>query len=78
MTSLRVGSPPVFQASGMKERSRRFRAAFTRLPRQGLAVIVLSNLDRAALDSIVAGIAVKRAPELMPAALQRWTESSLK
>jgi D-alanyl-D-alanine carboxypeptidase len=55
-----------------------FRAAYTRLPRQGLAVIVLSNLDRAALDSIVAGIAVRYAPELMPAALQRWTESSLK
>jgi len=55
-----------------------FRAAYTRLPKQGLAVIVLSNLDRAALDSIVAGIAVRYAPELMPAALQRWTESSLK
>ena len=55
-----------------------FRAAFTRLPKQGLAIVVLSNLDRAALDSIIAGIAVRFAPELLPAALQRWQESSLK
>jgi CubicO group peptidase (beta-lactamase class C family) len=55
-----------------------FRAAFTRLPKQGLAIAVLSNLDGAALDSIVAGIAVRFAPEVLPAALQRWQESSLK
>jgi CubicO group peptidase (beta-lactamase class C family) len=55
-----------------------FRAAYGRLPKQNLAVIVLSNLDRAALDSIVAGIAVRYAPEIMRAALQRWEASSLK
>ena len=55
-----------------------FRAAFTRLPQHHLSVIVLSNLDRAALDSIVAGIAVHYEPSLMPAALRRWEPSSLK
>jgi len=55
-----------------------FRAAFARFPKHGLAVIVLSNLDRAALDSIVAGIAVRYVPELKPAALQRWSESALR
>src|SRR4030095_11819023 len=55
-----------------------FRAAYGRLPKQNLAVIVLSNLERAALDSIVAGIAVRYAPEIMPAALRRWEASSLK
>jgi hypothetical protein len=51
---------------------------FTRFPNHGLSVIVLSNLDGAALDSIVAGIAVRYVPELMPAALKRWQESALK
>jgi CubicO group peptidase (beta-lactamase class C family) len=55
-----------------------FRAAFTRLPKNGISVIVLSNLARAALDSIVAGIAVHYKPELMPAARRRWEESALK
>jgi D-alanyl-D-alanine carboxypeptidase len=55
-----------------------FRAAYTRLPKHGLSVIVLSNLDRAALDLLVAGIAVRYVPELMPAALQRWEPSALK
>ena len=55
-----------------------FRAMFTRFPNHGLSVIVLSNLDGAALDSIVAGIAVRYVPELMPAALKRWQESALK
>ena len=55
-----------------------FRAAFTRFPKQNLSVIVLSNLNGAALDSIVAGIAVRYAPELMPSALKRWEEDALK
>jgi len=55
-----------------------FRAAYGRLPKQNLAVIVLSNLDRAALDSIVAGVAVRYAPEIRPAALKRWEASALK
>jgi len=55
-----------------------FRAAYTRLPKQGLGVIVLSNLDGAALDSIVAAIAIRFSPELLPAALRRWNESALK
>jgi CubicO group peptidase (beta-lactamase class C family) len=55
-----------------------FRAAYGRLPKQNLAVIVLSNLDRAALDSIVAGVAVRYAPEILPAALKRWEASALK
>lgn len=55
-----------------------FRAAYTRFPKHGISVIVLSNLNGAALDSIVAGIAVRYAPELMPAALKRWEASALK
>jgi len=55
-----------------------FRAAFTRFPKQNLAVVVLSNLNGAALDLIVGGIAVRYAPELRPAALKRWTEAELK
>jgi CubicO group peptidase (beta-lactamase class C family) len=55
-----------------------FRSVFARLPKQGLTVIVLTNLDRAQVDSIVAGIAVRYSPELMPAALRRWEASALK
>ena len=55
-----------------------FRAAYGRLPKQNLGVVVLSNLNGAALDSVVAGIAVRYAPEVMPAALQRWEPGSLK
>ena len=55
-----------------------FRAAYTRFPRQNLAVVVLSNLNGAALDLVVGGIAVRYAPELRPAALKRWTEAELK
>jgi CubicO group peptidase (beta-lactamase class C family) len=54
-----------------------FRAAFTRLPQQRLAVIVLTNLNGAQVDLIVAGIAVRYAPELMPAALKRWKPEQL-
>ena len=54
-----------------------FRPAFVRFPQQRLSVIVLSNLYRAAVDSIVAGIAVRYAPELRAAALRRWDGSAL-
>ena len=49
-----------------------FRAVYWRLPKHDLSVIVLSNLDRAALDNLTAGIAVRYLPELMPAYLKRW------
>ena len=55
-----------------------FRPAFTRLPSNGLTVIVLSNLDRAGLDIVIGGIAVRYVPDLMPAALKRWEASALK
>jgi D-alanyl-D-alanine carboxypeptidase len=54
-----------------------FRAAYGRLPKQSLAVVVLSNLEGAALDSIVAGVAVHYAPDLLPAARQRWEPQAL-
>ena len=54
-----------------------FRAAFTRLPQQRLGIIVLTNLDGAPVDLTVAGIAVRYAPELMPAALKRWKPEQL-
>ena len=54
-----------------------FRPAFVRLPGQRLGVIVLTNLYRAMVDSIVAGIAVRYAPELKPAALRRWDGPAL-
>jgi hypothetical protein len=49
-----------------------FRPGFTRLPKQGLTIIVMTNLDRAAVDAIIAGIAVRYAPELIPDALRQW------
>lgn len=49
-----------------------FRAGYWRLPNHGITVIVLSNLDRAALDNLTSGIAVRYVPELMPAYLKRW------
>jgi CubicO group peptidase (beta-lactamase class C family) len=55
-----------------------FRAAYGRFPKQNLGVIVLSNLQGAALDSVIAGIAIRFAPEVLPAALRRWEESSLR
>jgi len=54
-----------------------FRAAYGRLPKQSLAVIVLSNLQGAALDSVVAGVAVHYAPEVLPAARHRWEPQAL-
>jgi len=55
-----------------------FRAAYSRFPKQNLAVVVLSNLNGAALDLIVGGIAVRYAPEFRPSALKRWTEAELR
>jgi len=51
-----------------------FRPGFTRLPAQRLTVIVLTNLDRAPVDAVIAGIAVRYAPELIPDALRQWKE----
>ena len=51
-----------------------FRPGFTRLPKQGLTIIVLTNLDRGAVDAIIAGIAIRYAPELIPHALRQWTD----
>ena len=53
-----------------------FRPGFTRLPKQGLTVILLANLDRGQVDLLIAGIAVRYAPELLPAAQRRWTDSA--
>src|SRR5262249_34626445 len=40
-----------------------FRPGFTRFPKQGLTVIVLTNLDRGQVDALIAGTAVRYAPE---------------
>jgi D-alanyl-D-alanine carboxypeptidase len=55
-----------------------FRSAFWRLPSQNIAVVVLSNLDRAGLDNMCAGILVRYLPELMPAYLKRWPATEQK
>jgi D-alanyl-D-alanine carboxypeptidase len=51
-----------------------FRPGFTRLPKQGLTVIVLTNLDRGPVDALIAGIAVRYAPELIPEAARQWKD----
>jgi D-alanyl-D-alanine carboxypeptidase len=51
-----------------------FRPGFTRLPKQGLTIIVMTNLDRGPVDAIIAGIAVRYAPELIPDALRQWKD----
>jgi hypothetical protein len=51
-----------------------FRPGFTRLPKQKLTIIVLTNLDRGAVDAIIAGIAIRYAPELIPHALRQWPD----
>jgi len=54
-----------------------FRPGFTRLPKQGLSVILLANLDRGQVDLLIAGIAVRFAPELLlPAAQRRWPDKA--
>jgi CubicO group peptidase (beta-lactamase class C family) len=49
-----------------------FRSVYWRLPKHGITVIVLSNLNEAALDNLTAGIAVRYVPDLMPAYRKRW------
>ena len=49
-----------------------FRAVYWRLPKQDITVIVLSNLERAALDNLTAGIAVRYDSSLLPAYRKRW------
>ena len=49
-----------------------FRAAYWRLPNHGITVIVLTNLERAALDNLTSGIAVRYVPELLTAYQKRW------
>ncbi len=51
-----------------------FRAVYWRLPDQRLSVIVLSNLERAALDIIAGRLALAVAPELRLPYLRRWPE----
>ena len=41
-----------------------FRANFSRWPSKGLAIVVLTNLEDAPLDGLVANIAIRYAPEL--------------
>ena len=55
-----------------------FRAAYWRLPNQKVTVIVLSNLDRAGLDNLTAGIAVGYVPELISAYIKRWPSTEQK
>jgi len=49
-----------------------FRSVYWRLPNHGITVIVLSNLNDAALDNLTAGITVRYVPDLRPAYLRRW------
>jgi hypothetical protein len=41
-----------------------FRANFSRWSSKGLAIVVLTNLEDALLDGLVANIAIRYAPEL--------------
>jgi D-alanyl-D-alanine carboxypeptidase len=53
-----------------------FRPGFTRLPKQGLTIILMTNLDRGPVDAIIAGIAVRYAPELLPEAVKQWKDKA--
>jgi len=53
-----------------------FRPGFTRLPKQGLTIILLTNLDRAPVDAIIAAIAVRYAPELIPETFRQWKDKA--
>jgi D-alanyl-D-alanine carboxypeptidase len=55
-----------------------FRPVFWRLPNQNITVIVMSNLDRAALDNLTSGIAVRFDPQLLPAYQKRWPPTDAK
>ena len=54
-----------------------FRGVIAHFPDHRLGVIALTNLDRAQVDSLVAGAAVQFVPDLRPAALRRWTPAQL-
>ncbi len=51
-----------------------FRAVYWRLPNQHVTVIVLSNLQGAALDQLTAGIALRYAPDVKRAYEKRWPQ----
>ena len=51
-----------------------FRAVYWRLPNQRVTVIVLSNLQGAALDQLTAGIALRYAPDVKRAYEKRWPQ----
>jgi CubicO group peptidase (beta-lactamase class C family) len=53
-----------------------FRPGFTQLPKQGLTIILLTNLDRGPVDAIIAGIAVRYAPELLTDARRQWKDTA--
>ena len=53
-----------------------FRPGFTRLPGPGLTIIVMTNLDRGSVDAIIAGIAVRFAPELIPETFRQWPDKA--
>jgi D-alanyl-D-alanine carboxypeptidase len=53
-----------------------FRPGFTRLPKQRLTIIVMTNLDRGPVDALIAGIAVRYAPDLIPEALKQWKDKA--
>ena len=51
-----------------------FRAMYWRLPDRKLSVIVLSNLQSAAIDKLTAGIALRYDRTLLPAYQKRWPD----
>jgi len=51
-----------------------FRAVYWRLPDRKITVIVLSNLQSAALDKLTAGIALRYDRSLLPAYQKRWPD----
>lgn len=54
-----------------------FRGVIAHFPDHRLGVIALTNLDRAQVDSLVAGAAVQFVPDLRSAASRRWTAAQL-
>ena len=48
-----------------------FRAAYSRWPSHGLAVIILTNLTNAPYEGLAATIAIRYAPELKDAGSRR-------
>ena len=54
-----------------------FRGVIAHFPDHRLGVIALTNLDRAAVDALVAAAATQFVPDLRQAALRRWTPAQL-